>query len=127
MRSRCNGSIAYYDRSYGSLGIKVCERWANDFEAFYEDMGPRPSPHHSIDRIDGNGNYCPPNCRWATQIEQCRNLRVNKIVTVGGQPMTLAEAAELAPVSYNTVVYRIKRGWNIDDAISRPAQRGIRP
>lgn len=72
IRHRCrpNGEKGYADR-----GITVCERWLASYENFLADMGRAPSPKHSIDRIDNDGNYEPGNCRWATALVQNRNRR----------------------------------------------------
>ena len=85
MLARCrNRNEANYP-DYGGRGIKVCSRWLS-FENFYEDMGDCP-PRRSIDRIDVNGDYEPGNCRWATDHEQARNKRNNKLSS--------AQAAEI--------------------------------
>ena len=79
IKQRClNPNDKRYE-SYGARGITVCERWKNSFLSFLEDMGPRPSKEHSIDRINVNGNYEPSNCRWADIITQNRNKRVGKL------------------------------------------------
>jgi hypothetical protein len=127
MKTRCYDQTTPYFDTYGGRGVQVCSKWLTSFEAFYADMGRRPSEKHSIDRIDNDGNYEPGNCRWAIQKVQSRNQRTNKLVSVEGKRITLAEAVESAPVPYNTVLYRLKRGWPVEAAISYPARKGFRP
>jgi hypothetical protein len=80
IRRCCDPRHASFAR-YGGRGIHVCERWRHDFMAFLADMGPRPSPAHSIDRRDNDGGYEPGNCRWATRSQQQRNIgRVHRAV-----------------------------------------------
>jgi len=75
MMNRCFRSEDRRYNYYGGRGITVCEKWRSSYEAFLKDVGRRPSPKHSIDRIDNDGNYEPGNIRWATKSEQGRNRR----------------------------------------------------
>jgi hypothetical protein len=76
MKYRCTNQDAPNWNDYGGRGIKVCDRWLNSFAAFLADVGPRPSPEHSLDRWpDNDGNYEPDNVRWATRSEQQLNKR----------------------------------------------------
>jgi len=75
MRQRCSNPKSKCYRWYGGRGIKVCERWADSFQNFYQDMGARPTDKHEIDRINTNGNYEPSNCRWITHKENLDNMR----------------------------------------------------
>lgn len=106
MIDRCErpGNSQY--RDWGGRGIKVCERWRESFAAFLEDMGRKPSPAHSIDRINNDGDYEPGNCRWATRSEQMRNRR--GALLVGGEPLVVV-AARLG-VKYETARARLLAG-----------------
>jgi hypothetical protein len=75
MRQRCLKPTHQSYGNYGGRGIKICEQWLKSYENFLADMGRRPSPGHSLDRINVNGNYEPGNCRWATEEEQNSNKR----------------------------------------------------
>lgn len=123
MKNRCvNPNVPEY-KYYGARGIKVCERWIHSFRNFYEDMGPRPSPKHSIDRINNDGDYSPENCRWATQTEQSRNTRCNHLLTINGISKTISEWAEMVGIKQNSLLYRIRRGISPEDAINPTLER----
>lgn len=91
MHNRCRNPRANDYHCYGGRGIKVCDRW-KDFQAFLDDMGPRPSSKHSLDRYpDNDGNYEPGNVRWATPAEQAKNKRTTVMLTHGGRTMCLLD------------------------------------
>ncbi len=73
--ARCENPKHPRFADYGGRGVLVCPRWRSSFAAFLADIGPRPAPRLSIDRIDNDGNYEPGNCRWATTKVQAANKR----------------------------------------------------
>lgn len=121
MKNRCFNPNADQWKQYGGRGITVCRRWES-FVAFRDDMGPRPSLKHTLERIDNNRGYFPENCRWATMREQCRNRRSSKNITAFGQTKTLAEWAENTPVSYSTIQMRLRMGWPPEKALTQPSR-----
>ncbi|MNB58690.1 hypothetical protein D3C87_364080 [compost metagenome] len=120
MKSRCTNENRDNFKRYGGRGITICERWFNSFENFLEDMGPAPSPDHSIERDDVDLNYEPGNCRWATQQEQMRNTSRSRRVSWNGSEMTLVELSEVTGVKYDLLQARLNRDWSVEDAVNKP-------
>jgi len=123
MISRCENPNYIDYNLYGGRGIKICKRWRDSFEAFLQDMGCKPSPKHSIDRIDTNGNYEPGNCRWSNLKEQGRNKRNNVIFTHDGYTATQSEWSERTGISVATIRQRLLAGWSIADALTKPVRK----
>lgn len=121
MHNRCNlPTIAAY-KDYGGRGISVCDEWKS-FEVFYQDMGPRPSSKHSIDRKDNSLGYSKENCRWATKQEQARNTRQCHLLTFNSETRCLTDWAVHFNLSPNTLTGRLKKGWSINKALTTPAR-----
>jgi hypothetical protein len=117
MKQRCfNPRHKQYDH-YGGRGITVCEEWW-DFEAFFRAMGPKPSPSHSIDRINNNDGYRPGNCRWATQHEQNLNTRQNRYLTYNGKTQTLDAWCTELGIKRGTIDSRLCMGYPIERVLS---------
>ncbi len=125
MITRCSLDYPRAD-DYGNRGITVCDEWRGrgGFERFMAHAGHRPTPKHSLDRIDNEGGYEPGNVRWATRKQQQRNMRNNLLLTVDGETKCLSEWAEESPVGENTIYYRRKRGWSDRDAVFLERQQG---
>lgn len=121
---RCENPNCPAYENYGGRGITVCSEWRNEFSAFYAHIGPRPSAKYSLDRWPNkDGNYEPGNVRWATQIQQCNNLRTNKILTANGETHTLAEWARIKNIDPSAISRRLKMGWDEQRAVNEPSNK----
>lgn len=124
---KCNG----YD-NYGGRGITVCKRWLIPklgFWNFLQDMGPRTSKNHSLDRIKTNRNYTPKNCKWSSKEEQGRNKRTNVVFFHNGENVCLVELALRYGLDPRVLQGRLRSGKiSLKDALAIPAgyRRGIK-
>jgi hypothetical protein len=121
MIQRCENPNHTHYASYGGRGVVVCERWRNDFEAFAADMGDRPSPRHTIDRMNNQKGYQPGNVRWATPYQQLNNTRRTVYVEWQGKRITLSDAAEISGVDRATIAWRVNRGWSMEKIMTTPS------
>jgi hypothetical protein len=119
---RCYNPKAKSFRDYGARGISVCERWTASFEAFLEDMGPRPSSQHSLERVDNNQGYSPDNCQWSTHKEQGRNRRSNHMITHAGITQCITDWAISAGMSVQVLKSRLNQGWSMEEALTTPVR-----
>lgn len=118
MKQRCNNPNATKYEIYGGKGIKVCNEWL-DFNNFYKwatENGYEDSL--SIDRIDGNKDYTPDNCRWTTYQVQANNTTQNHYLTHIGKTQTISGWAEEIGIEQNTLNTRIARGWSVEKALT---------
>ena len=120
MKHRCFNPNHPRYLDWGGRGIMVCDRWKNSFENFLADMGTKPSPKHSIDRIDNDGDYCPDNCRWATKTDQSNNKRNNRLITIRNKTYTIAQWTKEMGYGRDVIWNRLKDGWSDYDAVMTP-------
>jgi hypothetical protein len=118
MRARCGNPNHQYWADYGGRGIVVCERWQT-FMNFFADMGRCPEKH-TIERVDNDRGYEPENCRWATMLEQGRNKRNNRLLTMGGESHHAAEWARRVGINAGAILYRKRAGWTDEEALTTP-------
>jgi hypothetical protein len=111
-KTRCFNDRAPSWPRYGGRGITMCDRWRDSFAAFLADMGERPSPDHSLDRIDNDGPYSPGNCRWATREQQGGNKRNSRTIEHGGERLSLHAWSKRVGVKYSTILWRADNGWS---------------
>ena len=151
MLYRCYNKNSHNYSNYGGRGIKVCDRWLDKRPVkigeyvvrrkgciakrgryinqgllnFLNDMGNKPSPDYTLDRIDNNGNYNPENCRWANKTTQARNRRSVINITYNGKTQTAIEWAKELHINRTTITERIRHyGWIKPEMIlSKPHER----
>ena len=109
MKARCNNPTHKLYPRYGARGIKVCDRWVNSFQNFYDDMGNKPKGH-SLDRINVNGNYDPSNCRWADWITQNRNKTSTVFIELEGKRLSVCDWSDISKISPRIIKNRYFKG-----------------
>lgn len=124
MRSRCNNPKDTRYARYGQRGIKVCPRW-EQFLEFYQDMGPRPTPQHSIERLDVSGDYNSENCIWADRKTQARNKTNSIRVMIQSRNVNVADWAEESGINASTLRSRHYAGPEKGLAMDSPVEARV--
>ena len=119
MHERCENPKHAYYFNYGGRGIKVCKRW-NSLDKFIADMGPRPSPNHTLERKDGNKDYTPSNVRWATRKEQAANTLNCVELTFRGETRIISDWAHELKMKPAVISKRLAAGWSVERTLSEP-------
>ena len=118
VKQRCSNPKAKSYPYYGAKGVSVCSEWEN-FAGFCEwALANGYEDHLTIDRIDGNGNYEPSNCRWATRKVQQNKTSYTRIYAYNGEKLSIMQWAEKTKISANMLYKRLARGWDIEKALT---------
>lgn len=119
MHRRCYNKNYKEYRNYGGRGIKICDEWIHSFTNFLNDMGKKPTPDCTIDRINNDGDYEKSNCRWATPMTQGNNTRKVKLITHDGKTLSIRGWAREVGMPYPTLQKKLSRGIELADAIAK--------
>lgn len=130
MIDRCTRPLHKDFPRWGGRGVTICRRWVDGenektgFQCFIEDMGPRPSLMHSVDRCDGALIYSKDTCRWADSVEQASNRKNNIIVEFLGCRGTMSFLARRAGIPPRVAISRFKKyGWSVEEALTTPVRK----
>lgn len=119
IKTRCNNPNATYYENYGGRGVKVCDRWMESFENFYEDMKEDYADDLTIEREDNDGNYEKDNCYWATRLEQGSNSRKNVVIDTPLGPMHIAEVARAFDANLASLYRMVRKGIPLDEIFTK--------
>ena len=123
-KSRCQDVNSQSYKHYGGRGIKVCDEWRDNFQAFYDwAMANGYKEGLTLDRIDNNKGYSPKNCRWTSVKEQSNNRRSNRYLVFRGERKTISQWADTIGVNQETLYKRLVHGWSIERALSTPTRK----
>lgn len=124
MIQRCENKRRKAYKDYGGKGIKVCDEWRNSFAEFCNwSVANGYADNLSIDRIDGNGDYSPQNCRWATSKQQNNNRKDNRTICFNGETHTVSEWSRIVNIGKETIKYRLDSGWPINEVLGAPHKK----
>ncbi len=124
MIERCTNPESPTWPRYGAKGITVHPSLTT-IEGFIAEIGPRPSPEHTCDRINNKGHYEPGNIRWATHVVQCRNRSSNRLIDYDGRTQCLAAWTEETGIKEGTIAARLRAGWSVERALSEPVKSSV--
>ena len=130
VKSRCYNKNQPSFEWYGEKGIEMCDEWLKDFQVFYDwSITHGYTDKLTLDRIDGNKNYCPENCKWSTYKEQALNRastrRFTNIITAWNETKSADEWMKdnRCIVKMGTLCHRLGAGWEPEKAMNKPSQR----
>ncbi len=122
MRDRCNRKNRADAHCYSAKGITICQEWDDVREFKLWALANGYEPGLTIERKDGSLDYCPENCKWATRLEQARNISRNRILTFQGCSLCIGEWAQRTGIAYANIIAHIDRlGWDIEKALTTPS------
>ena len=127
MKKRCYLKSNHNYKWYGQRGIKICDEWKDNPQAFYNwSIDNGYGDNLTIDRIDVNKDYEPSNCRWVDQRTQQNNKRNNKVISYNGMPKTMAEWARYLNLDYALLKSRLLNGMTFERAIHKSKPKVIK-